>query len=172
MRDRRTVGPSRRPSWIRPDVPLAAIPAVAAVLAFAAWEGTVNRGATAAHVSVLVTIALAFACAFAAGRRRQCKSSAAWARDGLRTIARDVTGRADRRPAFVAGVALWSVLVLAAIGWDLYSFSEEVHSLPTLSRLFGDVTGHEWGRALVFAAWLLLGACLSIGWRRRSSGVP
>lgn len=57
-------------------------------------------------------------------------------------------------------------LALATIGWDLNSFLHELHSLPTLSRLVGDVTRHRWGRGLTFGAWVALGAYLAAGWRR------
>lgn len=159
----RATGTSRR--W-RPWLLVASI----AVLAFAGWEGTLSRTAPAAHWSVLATIACALIVAAAAGRHLQRKSSGVWLRDGLGAIAGDVTRRTRRPAPLVAGVAIWTALILAGIGWDLYSFSKEVQYLPTLSRLFGDVTGHDWGRALVFACWLALGAYLAVGWRRGRPG--
>lgn len=121
---------------------------------------------------MLATIVCALVVAVVVGRHRQRKSSLLWARDGLGAIAGDLTRRSRRPAPLVAGVGIWALLILAAIGWDLYSFSQEVPYLPTLSRVFGDVTDHEWGRALVFVGWLALGAYLTAGWRRRrTSGV-
>ncbi|MGH8987287.1 MAG: hypothetical protein ACRDXC_01640, partial [Acidimicrobiales bacterium] len=54
--------------------------------------------------------------------------------------------------------------------WDAASFAAKEHGLPTLSRLIGDVTDHQWGRALVFAAWLSLGLYLALAWRGSEDG--
>lgn len=147
---------------------------VTALVAFAAWEGTQSRRATDAQWSVLGAIACALVVAAVAGRHRQRKSSISWARDGLGAIGDDLRGPSTRGAPMLAGIGIWAALIVATISWDLYSFSLEVHSLPTLSRLFGDVTAHDWGRALVFAGWLALGACLTFGWRkgRSDEGTP
>ncbi len=137
-----------------------------ALLAFAAWEGTQSRRATDAHWSVLGTIACALVAAAVAGRHLQRKSSVSWVRDGFGAIGDDLRGRSTGGMPMLAGAGIWAALIVATISWDLYSFSLEVHSLPTLSRLFGDVTAHDWGRALIFAGWLALGACLTFAWRR------
>lgn len=134
---------------------------------FAAWEGTQSRRSATAHWSVLAAIACALVVAAAAGRRLQRKPSASWARDGFDAIGGDLQRRSARGAPMIAAVGTWATLVVATIAWDLYSFSRQVHSLPTLSHLVGDVTVHDWGRALVFAGWLALGACLAIGWRKR-----
>ena len=65
---------------------------------------------------------------------------------------------------------MWALLIAATIGWDMTSFVEQKHYLPTLSRLFGAVTDHDWGRALLFAAWLVLGLYLALGRRLPARG--
>lgn len=139
-----------------------------AALALAGWQGTIDQRSTTAHVSVLAVIAVALVTATVAGRGRQRATSADWVRHGADTMWGDLTGANRRPPALVAGTFVWVVLVAATIGWDLNSFVHQAHDLPTLSRVVGDVTRHQWGRALVFAAWLGLGAYLSVGGRGRS----
>lgn len=75
---------------------------------------------------------------------------------------------------FSAGVIVWVLLILAVVGWDLDSFVHEVHYLPTLSYEVGRVTRYQWGRALLFAAWLAAGIGLVTGSlvRTRSSEEP
>lgn len=160
-RSRRDPGASRTARWTA---------SAAALLAFAAWEGTLSRRAPGAHWSVLGAIGCALVVAAVTGRHLQRKPSTRWVRDGLGVISDDLRRRGTRGVPMFAGVAVWTALIAATIGWDLYSFSREARTLPTLSRLFGDVTGHDWGRALVFAGWLALGACLALGWRRHRSG--
>lgn len=141
---------------------LAASVLAAAGAAFSGWEGTLGRDSTAAHLSVLVTIALGFAAAVLAGRGRQLEPSLAWARGpfGLRRhLAEDRTG--------TLGALVWTLLVLAVIGWDLNSFVRQSHAVPTLSTIFGHLSAHAAGRAALFAGWLLLGGALALGWRRR-----
>lgn len=139
-----------------------------AAIAFAIWEGTLRRTQASAHWSVLATIAAGVAAAVLLGRGRQRATSGAWLRSGGATILGDLSRPAGGRRAapLIAATAVWVLLICAVIGWDLYSFAREVPYLPTLSRLFGDVTRYEWGRALVFAGWLALGADLAAGWRR------
>ncbi len=146
-----------------------AAPATVAIglgaLALSAWEGTVVQSSARAHASVLAVIGVTLATAGLVGRRQQRRRSADWARRAGAVL--DPGGR--RRPvALVVGTVAWAVLVAATIGWDLNSFVHQAHDLPTLSRLVGDVTRHDWGRALVFAAWLALGAYLAMGGRRRA----
>lgn len=132
---------------------------VACGVTLSVWEGTTTRDTATTHASVLAVIALAAAVALAVGRHRQRARTRAWVLAGVRRA---------RGHGFVeiAGVAGWVVLICATIGWDLWSFSQGAPHLPTLSRLVGDVTRHEWGRALVFALWLTLGAVIALGWRR------
>lgn len=139
-----------------------------AALALAAWQGTLVQSATAAHWSLLAVIAVALVVAVVTGRRRQREASSDWLRRRTGDALRDLV-RTDRAVpiATVAGAAIWVVLVAATIGWDLNSFVHQAPDLPTLSRLVGAVTRHDWGRALVFALWLALGAYLAVGGRRR-----
>ena len=67
------------------------------------------------------------------------------------------------RPGYAAGVAVWAVLLVAVVGWDLNSFAHQAHDLPTLSYLVGRATRFTWGRALVFAAWLAAGVGIAVG---------
>ena len=141
--------------------------ACAAAAAFSAWEGTLGRYSSPAHASVLAVIAAALVTAAVAGHGRQRRRSADWARGVLRALADGAA--AARRGSLApraAGALVWTAVAAATIGWDANSFARRSHALPTLSRLVGDVTDHQWGRALVFAAWLALGAYLAAGWRR------
>lgn len=141
--------------------------ALAVGLGLAGWEGTLGRSSAGARVSVVVVFALVLVAAAAAGRGRQRTTTADWLRRAvsrLRTSSPPDAGSVDRLPARGAGV-VWAALIAATVGWDLYSFGRQEHDLPTLSRLAGDVTAHEWGRALFFALWLALGAYLALGWR-------
>lgn len=147
----------------RPQALLAA--GAAAALGVCAWEGTIVQSSPTARVSVLAVIAVALVVAGVAGRARQREPSGAWLGHGLQTLVADLTGRGRRPAALWAGTLLWVVLVAATIGWDLNSFAHQAHDLPTLSRLVGDLTRHDWGRALLFAAWLALGAFLVAGGR-------
>ncbi|HTX62510.1 MAG TPA: hypothetical protein VMD28_02650 [Acidimicrobiales bacterium] len=134
------------------------------VAAFAAWEGVQGRFSVASHASILAAVGVVLALALIAGRGRQRTHSAAWTRRMLRGF-RAPFLRGRLRTAAVAGGLVWVLLIAATIGWDAASFARQRHALPTLSRLFGDVTDHDWGRALVFAAWLVLGLYLAVGWR-------
>ncbi len=142
------------------------LPGLLALLAFAAfigWESVQGRYSTASHASVLAVIGVMLVLASMAGRARQRVRSRTWllaAARAPRRLLRDAP-----RSAAAAGTLVWVVLILATIAWDATSFAEQRHSLPTLSRLFGSLTAHDWGRALVFAAWLALGLYLAIGWR-------
>jgi hypothetical protein len=140
-----------------------AIVAMAAGLsALAAWEATLRRQSVGAHWSVGLVIVAAGAAAFLAGRHRQERAIPVWVGGAVRSVARwrEVPLR------WRLGVAVWVILIMAVIGWDLNSFVHQAHDLPTLSRLFGVVTGHEVGRGLVFAAWLGAGWYLVTGRRR------
>jgi hypothetical protein len=147
--------------------PLPRLVAGLGVAGFAAWEGLQGRYSTASHVSILTAIAALLLLAVIAGRGRQRKRSRTWLRDAWRS-GREQLIRRRARSAAAAGVLGWVLVISATVGWDGYSFAMQRRSLPTLSRLFGAVTDHEWGRALFFAAWLALGLYLAVGWRRGS----
>ncbi|MGO9456031.1 MAG: hypothetical protein ACLP62_03135 [Acidimicrobiales bacterium] len=105
-----------------------------------------------------VTIVVVALATLIAGRGRQRATTGAWLTDAGRAV---VGWRA--RPGYAAGVAVWAVLLVAVVGWDLNSFAHQAHDLPTLSYLVGRVTRFTWGRALVYAAWLAAGAGIAVG---------
>jgi hypothetical protein len=131
--------------------------AVAAVLvALAVWEGLQWRQGPAAHWSVGLSIAAVVALALVVGRGRQAQQSSAWVSEA----GRSVTGwRRTRRLS--AAVAVWIVLLVAVVGFDLVSFLHQSHDLPTLSYEIGRLTKWHRGRAVVFAAWLAAGVGLA-----------
>lgn len=141
------------------------VPAGAALVGFAWWEGGEPWPSLGARASVLPVICAAFVLAVAAGRHRQQQSTALWARSAVRAVA-----GWRRHTAYAAGVVVWTALILAFMGWDANSFAHQTHDLPTLSYLFGRVTRFWWGRSLVFLGWVLLGCWLATGRRvtRRS----
>ncbi|HVC14427.1 MAG TPA: hypothetical protein VND62_06165 [Acidimicrobiales bacterium] len=143
-------GGRRRPTTT-PIARLARAVGVVALAALVAWEGSLGRYSAASHASVLAVIVSVVLLALVAGRSRQRASSRTWA-GGIVRMLREA--------------AVWSVLIAATVSWDLASFVAQSHSLPTLSRILGAVTDHDWGRALVFAAWLVLGLYLTLGERR------
>jgi|GEM_PF-1219341 hypothetical protein len=157
--------------WVWPLPRRIAVLGIAVLVgaAFCAWEGLQGRYSTASHVSILATIALVLTLAAAAGRGCQRRRSRTWARAAWRAV-RAQLSRRRARSAAAAGALGWVVVISATVGWDAFSFAMQRHSLPTLSRLFGAVTDHEWGRALLFAAWLAFGLYLALGWRRGSQG--
>jgi len=134
---------------------------VAAAAALSAWEGSLWRDQPSAHWSVAACIAGTAALALLAGHGRQRMTSVEWLAEAWRSG----TDPARRRSTYGRGVTVWAILVAAAIAWDLTSFAAQVHDLPTLSYFAGHVTAHHWGRSLVFAAWLALGAYLALAWR-------
>lgn len=139
-----------------------------ALAAFAGWEATLGRFSLEGRVGVGAAIGAALLLALATGRGRQRKPSATWAADGGRAAwaALRAQGPARAPAAVLAGLGLWVVVVLGTIGWDVTSVVRQLPSLPTLSRLVGDVTRHDWGRGLLVGAWGALGAYLAAGWRR------
>jgi hypothetical protein len=141
---------SRRSSWVLTSallVPLAAL---------AAWEGMQVRQSPAAHWSVGLSIVAVVGGALVLGRGRQVERSATWCSAAVGAVA------GWRRTLLCAlGVAVWIVLLAAAVGWDLHSFMRQSHDLPTLSYEIGRVTRWRWGRAVVFAAWLAAGVGLA-----------
>jgi hypothetical protein len=135
---------------------------VAAGAAFSWWEGGLHQYSSAAHWSIAAVIALVLSAAVAFGWGRQAATAGAWVRGPL-PVRRHL---AERRRASVA-VVIWIVLALAVVGWDLNSFVHQSHDLPTLSSIVGHVTSSRAGRAGTVAVWLVVGAALGLGWRRR-----
>jgi hypothetical protein len=134
---------------------------VAAAAAFSWWEGGLHQSSAAAHTSVLATIGVLLVTAMTAGVGRQVAPVGVWVRGPLsvrRHFAEDTLA--------TAAVFVWIALVLAAIGWDLYSFVHQSHDLPTLSWIVGHATASHAGRSVVFALWLTLGGTLALRWRR------
>ncbi len=158
--ERLPVRPVRR--WVRARPRFVLLLAAAA---FVAWEGVQGRFSTGSHAGILAAIGVVLVLALVSGRGRQRKSGRAWVRDSARAI-RAPLDAGRRRTARVVGALVWVLLIGATAGWDATSFTEQKRDLPTLSRLFGDVTDHDWGRALVFAAWVVLGIYLATGWRQ------
>jgi hypothetical protein len=137
--------------------------ALAAGLAVAWWEGAQQRDSAAAHWSVGAVIALIGGLALATGWGRQRTSCGAWAGASIGAV----RGWRTRRRSEVVAVAIWALLIVAVIGWDLASFVAQSHNLPTFSYLFGRITRWRWGRAVVFAAWVAIGSGLAVSCRRR-----
>ncbi len=135
--------------------------ALVAAAATAWWEGGLGRDQASAHDSVLAVIGLGFLATALAGVGRQAVPSSQWVK-GPFALRRHL---ADAR-ASALGAAIWTVLVLAVIGWDLNSFVHQEHDLPTLSSILGHLTASQPGRAVVFFGWLLLGGAIALGWRR------
>ncbi len=134
----------------------------AAALALSWWEGGLSRDQASAHWSVLSVIALVVVGAGVFGAGRQVMFSGAWARAPL-----SLRHHLAEDPGPSLAAAVWTLLVLAVIGWDLNSFVHQSHNLPTLSSLVGHVTASHVGRAAVFCGWIGLGGVLALGWRRR-----
>ena len=155
----------RRPVLSRWFWPLPRLFADLVMAGFVAWEGLQDRYSTASHVSILAVILATVLLAIAAGRGRQRRRSRTWLRHA-RSAVREQLVRRRARTAAAAGALGWVLVISATAAWDGFSFAMQRHSLPTLSRLFGEVTDHDWGRALLFAAWLALGLYLAVGWRR------
>ena len=109
---------------------------------------------------MLVVIGTVVVTAVAAGRGHQRMTSRAWLRATTRRL-----GTAPVR--YRVGVALWALLALAAVAWDLVSFTGASHQLPTFSRLAGDLTVHRAGRALALVVWALIGLALALAGRSR-----
>ena len=65
----------------------------------------------------------------------------------------------------IVSVLMWTIVIGGVIGWDLVSFAEQSHTLPTLSYFIGHVTRYRIGRGVVFALWLGVGAYIVAGYR-------
>ncbi|MCL4446452.1 MAG: hypothetical protein M1134_06240 [Actinobacteria bacterium] len=135
------------------------------VVLYLLWEGRLRYYSTPSRVSVVSTIAAILIVATLLGHGRQIDRSRLWSTQ-ISTATREWRSL-DRRAVF--SVVVWILLFVAIVGWDLYSFSREVHQLPTLSYLIGRVTRFSFGRSAVYALWLLAGFCICIGHRRPRS---
>lgn len=134
---------------------------LAAGAAMALWQGFQRVQTRSAQVGVLATVAAMVCIAVWSGRGRQRKSFGSSSRMG-----RDPTHPGpDRTWAYSVGGMVWVLLVCSVFGWDLYSFLRQSHDLPTLSYLIGRITRFRAGRVGLFAAWILAGGYLAVGWR-------
>ncbi|MHB8188963.1 MAG: hypothetical protein ACYDHP_00760 [Ferrimicrobium sp.] len=128
------------------------------------WEGDQPWQSVAAHVSILMTIAVLLVAALVFGRGHQQLTNRQWLTSALRGIDNFL-----RRPRlYGVCVLIWLLLIVAVIGWDLHSFLLETHSLPTLSYLVGRITHSPIGRSIVVALWLAGGCYLVLADRAPS----
>lgn len=78
---------------------------------------------------------------------------------GIATMAIGQAGRSQHvvRPT-VAGATGWLVLLVALAGWELLAYVQEPRmEHPTLSSLVNAALDTHTGRAVAFAAWLVVG---------------
>ena len=113
-------------------------------------------------MALLVVVALVMAVVL--GRGRQRRSSGAW----IAQSAHWVQHRRTQPRSLRVAVIVWTALVVAAVGWDLANFIVQSHSLPTLSYFIGRVSRYRAGRGVLFAVWLVIGACLVAGGRAKA----
>jgi hypothetical protein len=91
-----------------------------------------------------------------------CLAAAIWTSGTTRTDSADASRRGS--------AAIWLVLVVAVVGWELAAyFSSPRSAHPTLSVIADNVMSIQPGRALVFALWLALGWMLVRGSRATQS---
>jgi hypothetical protein len=133
----------------------------AALIALCVWVAGRSRDDPAAQWGVAVLIGAALGAAAILGQGRQRQTGPIWVADNARWIR-----QWRRQPkAQLVAVGVWTVLILAAVGWDLVSFAAQAHAYPTLSYFIGRVTRYPVGRGLLFGLWLALGAYLAAGRR-------
>ena len=113
-------------------------------------------------MALLVGVALVMAIVL--GRGRQRRSSGAWIAESADWIQHWRTQPSSLRIA----VIVWTALVVAVVGWDLVNFIVQSHALPTLSYFIGRVSRYQVGRGVLFALWLVIGACLVAGGRAKA----
>jgi hypothetical protein len=146
-----------RPSPRAGLVPLAYAALVTGVLALSAWQGHLSRRSPGTHWTVALLALTVTGAAIVLGHGRQRDTTRQWTARSLLLVR---TWRANRRLAVVS-VAVWSVLIVGVVGWDLVSFIFQSHAIPTLSYFIGHVTRHAPGRAIFFALWVGVGAYLA-----------
>jgi hypothetical protein len=133
-------------------------------IGLSSWEALLTRNSPGAHWSVALLGVGAVVATIVLGWHRQRQTIGAWL---SKTV--DIGCRWRVRPRTTAvSTLIWSVLIGAVIGWDLFSFVVQSSSFPTLSILIGHVTRYRIGRGLVFALWLVAGSYLVAGWRART----
>ncbi len=120
------------------------------------WEGGFRFSSYEAHWSVPVIGGVVLVASLGTVRLWRGPSrqrSLGW----LRSTGASVAGWPGRPSLYGAGVLVWLALFASVVGWDLHSFLEEVHELPTLSYLLGRVTRFHAGRAALVAGWMAAG---------------
>jgi hypothetical protein len=135
----------------------------APAIGFCLWQSGLSRDSTQAHWGVTAAITFAAVAAGVMGHRRQQVASVAWLRNELPGRHHWYRWSTPER----VSVLVWSALIVAIAGWDLYSFIAQSHGLPTLSYYFGRITRFQVGRGLAVALWLIVGAYLCAGGRTR-----
>jgi hypothetical protein len=135
-----------------------------AAISLCVWQAGLTRDAPGARWSVALLVVVALVTAIVLGRGRQRRSSGAWIAQSAHWIGH---WRTQPRPLRIA-VIVWTVLMVAVVGWDLLNFIVQSHALPTLSYFIGRVSRSRVGRGVLFAVWLVVGASLVAGGRAKA----
>ncbi len=120
-------------------------------------------------LGIALTILASFTTAFSTGAEAVTAAAlGAFAVGEIAVVSRATAGARARRftrdtpaPAASRGVALWGVLCVLAVAFELGNYflsPRNVH--PTLSYFLAEAAGQPWSRGVLFAAWLALGAYL------------
>jgi hypothetical protein len=136
----------------------------AAAISLCVWQAGLTRDSPGARWSVALLVVIALVMAIVLGRGRQRRSSGRWIAQSAHWIQ---DWRTQPRSLRVA-VIVWTVLVVAVVGWDLVNFIVQSHALPTLSYFIGRVSRYRVGRGVLFAVWLVIGAYLVAGGRAKA----
>jgi hypothetical protein len=151
----------RPPSWRTGTAQVGYLLLASGAAALSAWQAQLSRDSPGAHWGVGLLVLAALATAIVLGRRRQRQTTRTWVAGTMRTIR---AWRSQPTSAIVS-VLIWTIVIGGFVGWDLVSFVEQSHALPTLSYFIGHVTRYRIGRGLVFALWLGVGAYIVAGYR-------
>jgi hypothetical protein len=135
-----------------------------AAISLCVWQAGLTRDSPGARWSVALLVGVALVMAIVLGRGRQRRTSGAWIAQSALWVQH---WRTQPRSLRIA-VIVWTVLVVAVVGWDLVNFIVQSHALPTLSYFIGRVSRYRAGRGLLFAVWLVIGACLVAGGRAKA----